>query len=200
MSNINNWFSSNGDNTFSVQHELNEDSYVVDLGAYTGVWADKIIKKYNPNIILLESVPEFYNILVEKYKNNKKVHILNCGISDKNTTQKIYLDKDASSVYKKTDNFIDIKMITIEKLFEIFSLNKIDLIQINIEGEEYSLLENLADLKYTIQKINSIQVQFHDFIENCQNRRNNIQNLLIENNFIKIYDFPFVWECWRKNK
>ena len=40
---INEWFSSKGDFTYSLNHDLNENSIVIDVGAYKGIWAEKII-------------------------------------------------------------------------------------------------------------------------------------------------------------
>lgn len=197
MNIVQEWFLKNGDNTFSITHELNENSIVIDLGAYKGIWADKIIKKYNPNLFLIEPINEFCEILKEKYKNNQKIIIVNKGISSLCKKEKIFIDNDSSSVYKESKNFIYVDFITIDKLLEVYKINKIDLLQINIEGEEYQLLENILTSE-VINKINCIQVQFHDFIKDADLKRKMIQELFIEKNFKKQYDFPFVWECWKK--
>lgn len=41
------WIRDNGDNTHNLNYDLDENSIVMDLGGYTGVWAQQIIKKYN---------------------------------------------------------------------------------------------------------------------------------------------------------
>ena len=80
---IGRWFRDRGDYTHNITYDLNEDSVVMDLGGYTGIWAQQIIKKYNPNFYIIEPLPEFYNILVDKFKENKKVNLLNVGASDR---------------------------------------------------------------------------------------------------------------------
>jgi phospholipid N-methyltransferase len=70
-----------GDSTHSINHQLDENSFVMDLGGYTGIWSQKIIDKYNCNVFIIEPVKEFYNILLDKYRDNPKVHILNVGVS-----------------------------------------------------------------------------------------------------------------------
>jgi hypothetical protein len=64
-----------------------------------------------------------------------------------------------------------------------------------LEGEEFPLLENMIDTG-SILKFNNIQVQFHTFIEDALEKRNNIQKGLEKNNFKKLYDYPFVFEAW----
>ena len=61
---IRRWFSDRGDYTHNINYDLNEDSIVIDLGGYTGVWAQQIIDKYNPNMYILEPIEEFYNGMV----------------------------------------------------------------------------------------------------------------------------------------
>ena len=43
---IQKWFRDKGDETHNLNYELNEDSVVIDLGGYTGVWCQQIINKY----------------------------------------------------------------------------------------------------------------------------------------------------------
>jgi FkbM family methyltransferase len=75
------WSRDNGNYTHALNYPLNENSIVVDLGAFHGVWASQIIEKYNPNVFLFEPVKEFYDYLVDKFQNNPKVKIFNYGIA-----------------------------------------------------------------------------------------------------------------------
>ena len=54
------WVASNGDTTHNISYDLNEDSIIMDLGGYTGVWAQQLIDKYNPYVYILEPVSVFY--------------------------------------------------------------------------------------------------------------------------------------------
>lgn len=69
---------------------------------------------------------------------------------------------------------------------------KFDLISINIEGGEYDLLERI--LQTSPHMMQSIQVQFHDFVPNAGEKRDRILLLLEKNGYKKGYSFPFVWE------
>lgn len=204
ITSLNKWFSDNGDYTHNINYELNDDSVVIDLGGYYGLWIDEILKKNNPhipNIILVEPVPEFYNHLIKKYENSKKIKVMNVGVStDKNeTTKSLYVSNDGSSTNFNTNvnSVIQIKTIPIDKILSDNNINQVDLLQINIEGDEYALMEYLIESKI-INKFKNIQIQFHLGIENDIERRDNIQKNLISNGFKNKFDYPFVWESWEK--
>ena len=76
------------------------------------------------------------------------------------------------------------------------NISKVDLIKINVEGGEYSLLERMID-KQIIENFKNIQVQFHKFFPNSAQRRNAIRNALSKTHFIT-YDYPFIWENWQR--
>jgi FkbM family methyltransferase len=206
ITSLNKWFNDNGDYTHNINYELNDDSVVIDLGGYYGLWIDEILKKNNPhipNIILVEPVPEFYNHLVKKYENYEKIKVMNVGVStDKNeTTKSLYVSNDGSSTNFNTNvnSVIQIKTLPIDKILSDNNFNQIDLLQINIEGDEYALMEYLIESKI-INKFKNIQIQFHLGIENDIERRDNIQKNLISNGFRNKFDYPFVWESWEKHK
>ena len=138
------WFADKGDDIHIYNHNLNESSIVIELGGYTGVFSDKIIQKYNCNMYVVEPVKHYYDLMCDKFKNNQKVHLLNCGISNKEEEKSIYIDGDRSTTNQKDGYSIKCNFITIDKLLEIYNLSSIDLIQINIEGDEYCLLEYIC--------------------------------------------------------
>lgn len=201
---LNRWFSDKGDYTHNLNYDLNENSTIIDLGGFKGLWVDEILKKFNPiipNIILIEPVPEFYNYLVVKFKNYEKIKVLNYGVStDKYECVKpLYESTDGSSTNFKNanGNSIEIKTLPIEKILQDIGVNQVDLLQINIEGDEYGLMEHMIK-EDIIQKFNNIQVQFHLGIENDQERRDIIQKELISKGFKNKFNYPFVWESWYK--
>ena len=201
---LNQWFADNGDYTHNINYELNNDSVVIDLGGYYGLWIDEILKKNNPNIpniILVEPVPEFYNHLVTKYENYKKIKVMNVGVStDKNeATKTLYVSSDGSSTNFNINvkSVIQIKTMPIDKILSDNNINQVDLLQINIEGDEYGLMEYMIESN-TIDKFKNIQIHFHLGIDNDIERRNIIQKNLVSKGFKNKFDYPFVWESWEK--
>lgn len=203
---INKWFSDRGDNTHILNHSLDENSIVIDLGAYTGVWANLLNRRVKCKIYLLEPIKKFTNILERKYKNNPNIKILNFGISTENKElyvpgEKINNDAtDLLNVDNENKTGEKIELVTLEKIMEDNKLTKIDLIQINIEGFEYDILENWID-SGLINKIRTLQIQFHPFegINDPIGRRKKIQDNLENLGYKLKYKYDWVWECWEKN-
>jgi FkbM family methyltransferase len=192
------WFKDDCNNNCAIDFPINENSTVIDLGAYKGIWAKQIINKYNPNIILVEPNYDLCLFLKEEFKNNPKVKIINVGISDETKNTTLYLNNDGSSMYVKTSQALDISCITLDQLLDNLNISHVDLMQINIEGEEYKVLSNMISTE-SIKRIKNIQIQFHDFIENAVEKRLDIQSGLKSLKFINIYDYPFVFEAWKHN-
>jgi FkbM family methyltransferase len=188
------WNKNDGNNTHALNYDLNENSTVIDLGGYHGIWANQIIRKYNPYLIITEPIPEFYDFLKNKFNNNSKVTILNYGISTSNYDGELFFNDDGTSKFIKTSKTIKVKFITIQNLLSKINKTYIDLIQINIEGEEFSLLEKMLE-DNTILMFKNIQIQYHTFIDNAFERRTKIQEKMLKF-FNKNYDYPFIFEGW----
>lgn len=196
---IGRWFRDRGDYTHNITYDLNEDSVVMDLGGYTGVWAKQIIQKYNPNMYILEPISEFHDGMVERFKDNNKVHLLNVGVSTENKTDKLFLSSDGTSSNLSDGKSVDVEFNTIETVLEKFDLESVDLVQINIEGDEYPLLENMLKTG-SINKFKNIQIQFHLGIKDDVVRREKIHKGLKQKGFNIKFNYPFVWESWYKDE
>jgi len=191
------WVKDNGDYTHNITYDLNENSVIMDLGGYNGAWAQQMINKYNPNVYILEPVRSFYSGMVSKFKNNSKVKLLNVGVGIEDKKGVIYMDGDCTSSNLISGNAINVKFNTIETILNKFGLEYVDLIQINIEGDEYPLLENMISTG-TINKFKNIQIQFHLGVDGDIERRKKIRHNLFVNGFKINFDYPFVWESWGK--
>lgn len=192
------WFTDKGDYTHNINYDLNENSSIMDFGGYTGIWAQQMIIKYNPYVYIVEPIQEYFNILTTKFSTNTKVHLLEVGVSCQDEIKKMFVGGDASSSNFQTENSVDVNFYKVETLLKKWNLKKVDLLQINIEGDEYPLLECMLKTG-TINNFENIQVQFHLGIEDDIQRRNNILEGLISNGFKNKFDYPFVWESWTKN-
>jgi FkbM family methyltransferase len=200
---LNKWFLDRGDYTHNLNYELDENSIIIDLGGYKGLWVEEILKKMNPiipNILLVEPVPQFYNHLCVKFNEIKKIKSINVGVSinDEEENKKIFISNDGSSTrFKNEGPAIEIKTVPISKILKDNNIENVDLIQINIEGDEYDLLSHMIETEI-IEKFKNIQIQFHLGIDEAENKRLNIQKKLINLGFINKFEYPFVWESWTK--
>lgn len=192
----NQWFKDNGDSNLRLDYPLNKNSVVFDVGGYMGEWSENIVNLYNPHMYIFEPVPIYYSKILHKLNSDSKISVYNFGLSDKNQSAKIALINDASSVYKNNNAQINIYLKDIYDFLKENDISKIDLIKINIEGGEYTLLKRMIDKKI-IERCSDIQVQFHDFINDAEEIREEIRNSLSKTHFLT-YDYPFVWENWQK--
>jgi FkbM family methyltransferase len=191
------WFEVDGDNTKLLEYDLDQNSKILDLGGYSGVWIDKMIDKYDPFVYVIEPVDYFYNHLNIRFSSNPKFKSLNVGVAKESHDGIIYLDNDSTSMHVKNGNAKKVRFETIENILESFELDEVDLLQINIEGEEYELLETLIS-NGMLSKFKNIQVQFHMGMQDYDQRRKNIQTGLIKNGFTLLFEYPFIWEGWGK--
>ena len=196
---IKKWFIDKGDQTLMLDHNLDNNSVVVDIGAYTGEWISIMSKKYKCNYYALEPVKKFYDIIEEKFKNNPKIRCLMNGMSSKNEIKLINISADGSSVFGNSNEKQSINLLDIETFMKLNNLEKIDLLQMNVEGMEYEILKSWIENSNILSKINKILIQFHEVDDlDVIKEREYIQTSLLENKFKKCFDYFFVWECWEQ--
>jgi FkbM family methyltransferase len=166
------------------------------VGGFKGDWAEKINSLYDCKIYIFEPIPEFAQEIKERFKNNVDIFVFNLGLADKNETKEISLSADGSSTYIVNNlKTIKARFADILDIIRENHIIKIDLIKMNIEGDEYPLLARLIDSGW-VKNIKDIQIQFHDFIPGAKTKRTKIQTELQKTHFLT-YEYPFVWENWR---
>lgn len=194
------WRADKGDDIKVIDYPLDENSQVIELGGFHGLWTKRISSKFNCNVLVIEAIPDFYNKMVEEFDyylkdNRHKIKTENFGISTVEKEVTFAVDGDATSSYLNSSNKVTVKCLPLEHFLDKHNIERIDLIQINIEGEEYPLLENWME-SGLINKIKFLQVQYHKFGEDYESKRTNIQEGLKKLGFILRYEYPFVWESW----
>jgi len=193
----NRWLVDNGDETLRVDYELDSDSIVFDLGGYKGDFADIIYKKYECTIYVFEPVEEFYLHIKNRFKDNPKINVFQFGLSNKDDNMEINVSNDSSSVFKTDGKQEIIKLQAISDFLEKNNIIKIDLFKINIEGGEFDILPELIKINY-IKNISNLQIQFHNFIHNAEEKRNIIRTKLLKTHK-EMYNYYFIWEGWSLN-
>lgn len=192
------WFAIDGDKTLRLDYDcLTHESVVFDVGGYQGQWTSDLFSKYCCNIYVFEPVPQFYANIVKRFEKNKKIKVYNAGLASKTETARITVADSASSTYLPGDNLQEIALKDIIEFIKDNDITHIDLLKINIEGGEYALLTHLIDTGY-VRDIGNIQVQFHDFVDNAEEKRQAISTQLSKTHVLT-YQFPFVWENWQRS-
>jgi FkbM family methyltransferase len=192
------WKNARGDSTLRLNYPLSSESVVFDMGGYEGQWSADIFTRYGCYIHVFEPMVSFASTIKDRFKHNDKVKVYEFGLSDKDKSIELSQDLNASSAYVKNDSAIK---ATLKDAFEFINksgITSIDLIKINIEGGEYDLLDRLIETGF-VKNITDIQVQFHNFVPNAQDRMQVIQTELSKTHELT-YQYPFVWENWHRKQ
>ena len=197
---IKRWFGDDGDYYYRLKYDLNENSVVIDLGGYKGQFASDIFGKYMCNVLVFEPIQEYYEMIHERFKKNPKIDAFKFALGEQDKTEFFYLDADGTSINNKSGRDANLKQEVIFRDIETFfkekNITTVDLIKINIEGGEYELLEYILD-KDLVKEFKNIQVQFHKYIFNSDEKMVSIQKKLEKTHVIN-WQYRFVWENWVK--
>jgi FkbM family methyltransferase len=184
-----------------ILHEanINENSIVLDVGAFTGEWGQFITDRYNPTIYAFEPDPINYKKLEEKAQTNNKLKPMFYGLGDKNEKVKISLKGLGSSIFTEQDTQPDIETAdteirAIDSVWKELELGTIDLMKINIEGAEFPLLEKMIE-QDMLKKVDSFMIQFHEWHPRAYSRRKRILRELSKTHKLD-WDYNFIWEKW----
>jgi len=149
-----------------ITNKIKPNDILVDIGANEGDYTDffKNILNGTGKIYCVELFPSTYGILLDKYKNEKNIIVLNNAICDKNEPIEYY-----EGVNSQTNNIIghDMNFRANNKIGVIDGLrldtllkneNKINLIKIDVEGAEVLVLKGMEGI---IEKIDNILLECH---------------------------------------
>lgn len=196
--NVKEWFNENGDSYRRINYpELNSDSVVFDVGGYLGTFTESIYTRYSPNVYLFEPVKIFYDVCDFKFSHLPKIRTFNYGLSSNNRKCKIYGTGDASSTSIIGEEIYDlIYLKDILQVIDDFGIQSIDLLKINIEGEEYNLMERLISNSDVLSRVKNIQIQYHTFIDSAEEKRDRINSILKKSHECD-WCYEWVWENWK---
>lgn len=188
------WFARKGDTELRLNYPLNSNSIVFDVGGYLGNWTADVYEKYKCEIHVFEPVKEFYDKMVERFKGNQKIHVYHFGLGGKTRTEQVSLLADSTSVYKADTKSETIKLVDIKEFVTEKKIDHIDMMEINIEGGEYELLDRMIQ-SGVIKMVTDLQVQFHDFVEDAEAKMLALQSRLRASHF-PTYHYKFIWDNW----
>ena len=155
---------------------------LVVIGAHSGIWLTSLLEKYKEqSILLVEPVPHNIQELKENISKYKDIKIETSAVSSKNEVQKFYFVKPESVknlgkhwasgigsfdkqhiLNHKNKRFkvensdieeIEIQYLTFTDLVNKYSITSIEMLQIDVEGAEYQILNSIDFTKISIQKI-----------------------------------------------
>jgi FkbM family methyltransferase len=175
---------------------LNPASLVVDVGGYTGDWAQRIYSRYSCHIDIYEPHPILSRRAKANFEPNKKVRVFEIGLSNINGMTELFGDDRGASLVK--DRLRESHIVNIFKASEIFNRryeSGIDLLKLNVEGAEYKILPDLIK-NYDMRKINDILIQFHRNSPDYNSQRDKIwAGLSITHS--PVFNYDYIFEHWK---
>jgi FkbM family methyltransferase len=190
------WYKNGAENTLRFHYPLTGESIVFDVGGYRGKFTREIVSRYDAHVYVFEPIPEFHDELVKEFHTNPKVKICGYGLSRADSISQMMFSEEGSTVYMTGGMQIAVRLRDIWTVIQELGIIRIDLIKINIEGGEYVLLHRMLETGL-VPICQDIQVQFHRFYPGSKRLRSEIRGALEKTHFLT-YDYPFVWENWRK--
>ena len=190
------WFKDGGDENLRLSYDLNSESIFFELGGYLGNYTKKILDKFNPVSYIFEPSKEYFDFLTKTF-NQENVMLINKGLSNFVGDSQLLITGDSSFVSHNNSEDSSSETIELIKLSDFVKENnirKIDLININIEGSEYDVLEDMLD-NNTHLLVKSFQIQFHKNVPNYKIKREKIQHELSKTHK-QAWNYNYVWERW----
>jgi FkbM family methyltransferase len=162
------WLGNSYGGFFICPKELNENSIVYSVGIGEDISFDiDLISKINCKIYAFDPTPKSINWIENNNSVPKENFVFHhYGISAKSGLIDFYLPKNpnhvSGSIIKNSNvnnsNSIKLNFFTISQVLKKLGHSKIDLLKIDIEGEEFEVLKSILIENITIKQI---VVEFH---------------------------------------
>jgi FkbM family methyltransferase len=153
-----------------------EGDIVVDIGAHIGhytIIASKRIGMYG-KVVAIEANPDNFEMLNRNIKLNQLTNIisLNYAVYSKDTKIKLYLAGKESdyTIYdtimieraaRGQENFVEVNAHTLDYLLQLYGINEVNWIKIDVEGAEYEVLKGATNMLSKSKDI-SLLIEIHN--------------------------------------
>ena len=179
-------------------HLLDSNSTVVVLGGYTGNSVNEWSTRYNARVITYEPVPHYYEGLKKRFATRNDISIFDYAAGGSEKDIEIGFDSENSGEFSPSTNKMFVKMIDIAEHLNQLGIHEIDLIEINIEGGEYDVLERLLRKKHSL-RVKNLLIQFHNLLPEHPLERESYRSLLRQN-YTQEWNYEWVWEFWKETR
>ena len=170
---------------------IGPDSIVVEVGGYTGRWALQIAERYGPRLYVFE--PQGWAAAVCREGLGDRAQVFDYGLGASSGEYAMGgWGTDGCSFVKDSDGPAA-WMISIGLAFQALSITHIDLMLMNIEGYEYTLLPHMLERDILPDRL---MVQWHPPIGGEAQHTALIAAL--ERPYRKLWDYGLVLMAWER--
>ena len=155
---------------------------ILDLGGYIGLSSTYLSHEYpNAKIVLVEPDPDNYTIARLNTRQFTNIECVNCGVWSKKCDLTISnKGGDWGTMVREVleDEEVSprIRSMSIIDLMDIFKMNHIDFLKIDIEGSEKEIFSHYRSEEW-IKKCKVVSCELHDrMIEGCSSAFHNAMN------------------------
>lgn len=143
----------------------NSPGVLVDLGANIGMTSIWLSKNYPfSEVIAVEPDPKNVALLRDNFRLNAiSGQILQAAIGPYEGTARFQFD-EISNLGRVSEQGSLVRMISVDAIFKMFSLTKIALMKIDIEGGEQALFDGPTEW---LARTNAIIIEFHPALVDC---------------------------------
>lgn len=143
-----------------------EPKTIIDAGANIGLFTVLYKKRFpEATVICLEPDPENFSMLTQNLTNYKNVHLHNAGLW--NATCKLTVEDKYNlgkwGMVVREDENGPIEALSIGGIMEMYKLETIDIVKIDIESSEKWVFSNHA--ANWLPKVKVLILELHDFME-----------------------------------
>ena len=175
--------------------KLDRESRILVIGGYKGASTHEYRKRYDCKVLALEPINSYFEILNKRFLNDEKVIIQNLALAADSGQIKISINADSTGFYEG-DNGGDFETITCMGVREFFTpkIGDFDLVEMNIEGAEYEVLESILGLNLQL-RVKTFLIQFHKNVPDYDLKRKKILETLGKSHE-RVFCYDYVWEKW----
>jgi FkbM family methyltransferase len=171
---------------------------IVEVGAFNGDDTHIYSQIKNSKVWCFEPVPELYEYLTYRFKENKNVFVINKAISDFDGKAKFNIankpDSFASSSLYKLSQFgientpirfveeIEVDVVRMDTFIKEYNIDKIDYFHCDAQGNDLKVLKSFGS-KISIIEQGQVEVDYKGSIYDSDNSIDLVIDYLKDNNF-----------------
>lgn len=166
---------------------------IIDIGGHLGFFS-LYASLLNPTVPIYSFEPHIGNfeLLKQNLKDNRlhNVTAKNLAVSDKIGEAELLLSREDLNhslvrAIEPTNETQKVQSVTLEKIFERYGIARCNLLKIDCEGAEFTILESAPPAIFG--RITHIFLEYHDWVPNGDHRR---LKRFLEKQGYEVQDFP----------
>lgn len=180
-----------------VEADLDAESVVLDVGAYVGEWSEAIARRYGARIFAFEPNAGAFTALTARLAGTC-ARCFDFALGAADGRAELSIVGPGSSLFTQPPGFgkATVAVRDVVAVLDALGIDAVDLCKLNIEGGEFDLLERLIAAD-RLHRVRLLSVQFHEWHPGAYQRRRVIRRALARTH-VEVWNFPWVWELWRR--